>query len=60
MSKQALKDRPVLYVAGGRASGFVALAIKAHADAIGARIVGRLDLPKSVRHAASLPPLRAA
>lgn len=40
----AASERPVLYVAGGYASGFVARAIKAHADKIGARIVGRLDL----------------
>lgn len=36
-------ERPVLYVAGGRASGWVARAIKEHAEKTGARVVGRLD-----------------
>lgn len=39
-----MNDRPTLYVAGGHASGFVAHAIKAHADSIGARVIGKLDL----------------
>jgi hypothetical protein len=42
------KDRPTIYVAGGYASGFVAQAIKAEAERTGARIVGKLDLPRSV------------
>jgi hypothetical protein len=44
-------SRPVLYVAGGYASGFVAHAIKAEAERTGARIVGRLDLGPPARRA---------
>lgn len=42
-AKQPKATRPILYVAGGYASGFVARAIKEHAKQIGARVVGRLD-----------------
>lgn len=48
MPQSTRSERPVIYVAGGHASGFVAQAIKAEAERIGARIVGRLDLPRSV------------
>jgi hypothetical protein len=44
-------SRPVLYVAGGYASGFVAQCIKAEAERTGARIVGRLDLGPPKRRA---------
>lgn len=36
--------KPILYVAGGHASGFVAQCIKAEAERTGARVVGKLDL----------------
>jgi hypothetical protein len=42
-------ERAVIYVAGGFASGMVAQAIKAEAERTGARIVGRLDLPRAVK-----------
>lgn len=44
MTKQS--ERPVIYVAGGYASGMVAQAIKEQAERTGARIVGKLDLPR--------------
>lgn len=48
MTQSTKADRPVIYVAGGYASGFVAQAIKAEAERTGARVVGKLDLPRSV------------
>jgi hypothetical protein len=46
--QMAHEERPTIYVAGGRASGFVAQAIKSEADRTGARVIGKLDLPRSV------------
>jgi hypothetical protein len=42
-------ERPVIYVAGGYASGFVAQAIKDEAERTGARVIGRLDLPRTAK-----------